>query len=126
VGKSARIIRCAIAAITVAGCSSDSRSCTLAVLSSGIGLVVEDTGWTVVEFCINEDCSPTSETVSDEPDDYVYRLSLRRPEGSIIEHDGVVETRPHRVNGEGCPPLTANAVLTVDNAGTVTISHLSS
>lgn len=112
-------------AVTVAACSGgDSRPCSLALSSSGIGLVIEDAGWTVVEFCINDDCPPTSETVSDEPDDYVYRLSLRRPDGSIIERDGVIETRPSWVSGEGCPSYD-NARLTVDDAGTVTISHLS-
>ena len=108
-GRSARIIGCAFAATTVAGCSGDSRACTEVGRSSFIGLNVEDPDWTVVEFCINGDCPPTSETVSDEPDAYAYRFSLRGPNGSTIERDGVVETRPYRINGEGCPPLTADA-----------------
>ena len=82
-------------------------------------------GWNISDFCLDDVCSSTSRVVTDQPADYSYRLALWSTDGASIQRDGVVHTKSYRVNGEGCEPVTANAVLVVGASGVVTVQYLS-
>lgn len=117
----------AVALVLVACSATDSpiatlasvQGCTAIGFSSFIEVDTSGTGWQVSELCLDGDCS-VPPLVSDVPADYSYRLKLRNPDGESIVRDGVVRTESYRVNGVGCDPVTANAVLVVDSSGTVT------
>ena len=82
-------------------------------------------GWNVSEFCLDDTCSSTLRVVGDQPADYTYRLALWNTDGDSIQRGGIVHTKSYRVNGEGCEPVTANAVLVIDASGGVTVRYLS-
>jgi hypothetical protein len=117
----------AVALVLVACSATDSpiaslasvQLCTLIGFSSFIEVDTSGTGWEVTELCLDGDCS-VPPLVSDDPADYSYRLTLRNADGESIQRDGVVRTESFRVNGAGCNPVTANAVLVVDSHGAVT------
>ena len=98
--------------------------CTLIGFSSFIEVDTSGTGWEVSELCLDGDCS-VPPPVSDIPADYSYRLTLRSADGESIERNGVVRTESFRVNGTGCDPVTANAVLVVASSGAVTAKPMS-
>lgn len=116
-------------AIIMAGCTG-SRSCTVIGSTSHVGFALPARDWTLTEFCVDEECLAPSELhagslirVDDEPADYEYRLVAIDPSGETVRHSGEVRTKPFRVNGPGCGPLTANAVLVVRDDGSVTVRH---
>ena len=76
-------------------------------------------------FEFDHTCSSTSRVVGDQPADYTDPLALWNTDGDSIQRDGIVHTKSYRVNGEGCEPVTANAVLVIDASGVVTVRYLS-
>ena len=93
-------------------------------MQSYVGVDVSESGWQLSELCLDNDCS-LPPLVRDQPAEYAYRLTLRNADGASIQHDGIVRTKSYRVNGEGCRPVTANAVLVVDASGAVSVRYLS-
>ena len=93
-------------------------------MQSYVGVDVSGSRWQLSELCLNNDCS-IPPLVSDQPADYAYRLTLWNADGTSIQRKGAVRTKSYRINGEGCGPVTANAVLVVDAIGTVSVRYLS-
>ena len=58
--------------------------------------------------------------MQDEPAEYTFRVRMVMPDGTDITQEGTVRTTKFRGNGAGCDPVTANAVLHVDDDGNVT------
>ena len=85
--------------------------------------------WTIDEFCLGTTCAteldgPAAQVfVEDEPATYTYRYTVTAPDGQRYGSAGRVTTEPFRINGEGCPPLTANAAIVVAETGEPTIVH---
>ena len=87
-----------------------------------------DATWVVTELCVDDVCV-TADVVgsqmyvpvsSDSPSSYPYRLALTTPDGRDLQFSGTVKTERYRVNGPGCEPVTANAVLKVGADGQLT------
>lgn len=112
-------------ALALAGCGS--RDCTLVGFQSGVQMQVPSRLWGVAEFCINEQCLRNDLDgtgfipVGDEPATYSFRLRVVSPGGEEIVREGTVETRRYEINGSGCDPITANAVVRVGDDGEVSV-----
>ena len=113
--------------VFVGGCAS-SKDCRVAFRKSVVTARTADHGPGVVELCVGDSCTrpstpqeSASVAVSDEPDSYNYRLLVSQ-NGKQKVLTGEVETEETHINGEGCPPRTANATLTVSPEGAVTVS----
>ena len=81
----------------------------------------------IVEFCLDGECAAagaqTAVRVDDEPAIYDYRLVVAGLGDEQRVFKGSVSTQEYFANGKGCDPRTANATLTVDEDGRITITH---
>ncbi|MEM7285957.1 MAG: hypothetical protein AAF480_06360 [Actinomycetota bacterium] len=117
-----RRILAAMAPIVLASCGDAPRDCNAEGSASSVSVEVGPSV-DIVRLCIDDVCDPSNEVfVPDEPDTYGYELTV------VIDGDeriigGEVETREFRVNGPGCDPVTANAVLRVSADRSVTVEE---
>jgi hypothetical protein len=86
--------------------------------------------WRVAEFCVDEQCLPDAGDgegfipVADVPTTYSFRIRVVRADGGEIVREGAVETKPYEINGSGCDPIRANAVVRVGEDGEVSVGTL--
>jgi len=114
--------------VTAVG-SACSHDCSSVGYVSGVEVQLPAGAWSLSEFCVDDHClsdaalSANSRFVDlvDEPAEYSWRIRLVQPDGTELARQGTVTTKSVRLNGAGCSPVTANAVLVVDEAGVVTV-----
>ena len=114
-----------IVVISLTGCGGRSQDCTAVGFTSYVGVALPSTGWSVREFCVDDECQDAVTLsqgnafrhVDDEPREYDVRLTVADPDGRSFTMNQPVGTQPYRVNGPGCDPLTANALITVSPDG---------
>jgi hypothetical protein len=117
-----------VTAIAVVNGCSDAGDCTEMTAVSQVVLSPK-AGWTIDEFCLGDTCAdeldgPAAQVlVEDDPATYAYRYMVTSPGGQRYAGNGRVTTEAYRVNGEDCPPLTANAAIVLDDDGNFTIVH---
>ena len=114
-----------LAVAVVAGLRHESRDCTRVGLAgpSNVALAVTDPGWTIVEFCVSDDCETGERVeVGDDAELHPFTASLVDGTGRTIDVSGEVTTAVVQPNGEGCPPKHAFATVSVAADGTVTTS----
>ncbi len=114
-----------VSSLGLGACSQD---CNSAGFASGFSISLPSRSWGLAEFCIDEESLPPASLpngdgfieVGDEPAEYDFRVRLVKPDGTEVTQEGTVRTVPFRGNGKGCEPLTANAVVMVNEDGTAT------
>lgn len=115
----------ALCAMVAAAASCGSSSCSSVGYVSGVGIQVP-TGWTIAEFCVDDDCLPAEltsgtegfiEVGEDEPRDYVFSLRATSPSGDQIKHRGAIDTKASK----RCGSPTVEAFVTVDESGQVAV-----
>lgn len=109
------------------GCGST--NCLATSIDSFVKVELPSDGWAVERFCLDDDCSalvgPTAVlSVDSAPTTYDLRLDLIGPNGATFEVATPAETFEYRVNGAGCEPQTANAVIVVADDGSVSVRPL--
>jgi hypothetical protein len=117
----AYVIACVLVASSLS-CGGDANSaCTLAGYRSGVEVLFEDPSWSVRELCIDRQCREPNRLVGDLPATYAYAVAYVDGNGVEFRAEGSITTEVYRVNGDRCPPVTANAVIFVDRIGNTTI-----
>jgi hypothetical protein len=117
-------------ALLVATASCGTKGCDLIGQESGVGLQVPNSEWNIVELCVDDTCvtgRPRDPgvvvAVDDEPGEHRYRFSVLAPSGATVQDEGRLRTEEYRVNGPGCPPVTANATIAISDSGDVSVTH---
>lgn len=118
---------CALMA-TTSGTSGCGMQCLTTTLSSFVEVEVPTSAWTVERFCLDDRCASdlglTNLSVDDEPRRYELLLDVVDPDGRVHQVRTQVEAIRYWVNGEGCDPATANAVIEVAVDGSVSVRPL--
>lgn len=79
----------------------------------------------VIEFCIEDECAEpgvVTIAVDDEPASYQYRVVVET-HGERIDTAGTVATESFELNGPGCEPRTANAIVKIAPDGSARILY---
>ena len=120
------VVGAVLATLTAGACTRD---CSSVGYQSGVSIKLPTQEWGLAEFCVGTQCLPPLAllnhegfvSLQDELAEYTYRVRMVKPDGLEITQEGTVRTTEFRGNGAGCDPLTANAILDVDEAGKVTV-----
>ena len=121
------VVGVVLAALAASACGA--KDCSSVGYQSGVSITLPTQEWVLAEFCVGTQCLPPEAllnhdgfvSLQDEPAEYTYRVRMVKPDVTEIAQEGTVRTTKFRGNGAGCDPVTANAVLHVDDDGKVTL-----
>ena len=87
------------------------------------------TGWTFAKVCLNTDCltdqgaQVSIPALTDKARDYQYKYTVVDADGVSHDGRGNLVTQQFRINGKGCGPVTANAIVTIGEDATSTVGY---
>lgn len=107
-----------VASIALLAACGGEQACSQADFISMVEARVDPAFGSLSRFCIEQvGCDGKTVAVSDDPSTYKYSIEIVTPEGETATIDGVLATEHYSLNGEGCPPVTANALVVVSASG---------
>lgn len=112
--------------VLLGACSS--KDCTTAGASSEVQFVLP-AGWSFTKVCLDTDCVTDQSgdvripALTDKARDYQYKYTVVDADGVSHDGRGNLVTQPFRVNGKGCGPVTANAIVTIGDDATSTVGY---
>lgn len=102
--------------------SACTKACKQVGYSSNVQVELPGAGWSVASLCLDGACGANPVIVDDSPATYRYELTVASPTGEESIYKGELETKEFELNGKGCDPKTANAILRIEAGGNLEIA----
>lgn len=112
--------------VLLGACSST--DCKTAGATSEVQFVLPD-GWSFAKVCLNTNCLTDQSgdvripALTDKARDYQYKYTVVDAEGVSHDGRGNLVTQQFRINGKGCGPVTANAIVTIADDASSTVGY---